>query len=162
LTVGAAKIHETSSADRVVQTILAFLCVAGMSTSELRRAAEGLRERTKSIEELLLTLKYAIQEGITSADMEVYDVELPAKFDPQRMEVAYDDGENNNGDQVLCTVGLGLKKVVTKRVVESTRIDRSEEIMKKPDVVLQSLLEGSKNYCEGYEPDSPHPIDLGL
>ncbi|KDR69813.1 hypothetical protein GALMADRAFT_910706 [Galerina marginata CBS 339.88] len=157
---GATNHLEESSIDTVVCEIMSVLCISGLSTKQpgYLQAAEKVHRRVKNIEKMLLSLKAAIHEGITSSDMEVVSMDSGAAYDPQTMVDRYSTGPNfsapglgNSEDQVLCTVGMGLRKTTMERVAQKT-FQQDSELIKLPEVVLVTILRDFKLPTEaGYD-----------
>jgi len=129
---------------------MATLVVGGISTnsSEIQETEKMIRARTEAMEKNLLELKRAIEEGVISSEMEVFDVDPGVLYDSDTMEVMYEDKKDKKGDEsVLCTVGMGLRRVLKSKDL-GNKSATSVEVVKKADIILSSLLEEFKRYDE--------------
>ena len=142
MTMTATRKWEQNKADDAVGQVLAVLCTSGMSLKESKPIDfEGkVLKRIQDLEKQALRLKYAMQEGITSGDMELISVLPGTIYDPASMQI--EDGYGNDDElekdePVLCTVGLGLRKVVRKKN-EKGDFELCTQVMKQATIVLQS------------------------
>lgn len=88
-------------------------------------------------------LQYAMQ-GITSGDMELLSVLPGTIYDHASMRLEDGYGSNSEKDEpVLCTVGLGLRKVVAKKN-EKRVLELCTQIM-KPATIVFSWMSGMRN-----------------
>jgi len=137
--------QERSNAEDVIRDIEAVLSVSGISRRgpAFEKAIIDVRRRIGALEVRLLELKQAIQEGITSSDMEVFEIQPTATSDPQTMDTLYNDvgGTKTTKPIVLCSCSLGLRTVVSSKIAGQEVCEQKVEIMKKPEVVLDMVLD---------------------
>lgn len=143
------------STDFIIDLLLSLLYVCGWSSAheQSKKAMLSVQNMIFTIGKMMTQLKVATKEGITTADMEVCAVTADSVF-TANMEDVY--AENSiaqvaamgiTGQRVLCTVGLGLRRIATKRN-ESGSIERREDILLRPKVALISVLGGDSTPTE--------------
>jgi len=101
-----------------------------------------MQQMVKALEKLWQQLRRATKEGITTADIEVFVIDFDRSYDESQMEDSYSDTSSKSEiiaaeTRVLCTVGLGLKRVVVKRV---PGLEKQADILMKPKVALKTVL----------------------
>jgi hypothetical protein len=121
---------------------MAVLFISGLSSDrpDYREVDKRVRERMRNLEKPLQKLKTSMHEGIVSGDMELINVGIGETYDPSsmidaHMEVKVQDGVPQSS-LVLCTVGLGLRKLEMKKG-EDVRYTP----LKPPEVALVDVLE---------------------
>jgi hypothetical protein len=113
-----------------------------------------IKNRLDSIFKPLLDLRKATGEDMTSADLDISFIQSGRIFDPSYMEDAYTDGRSSSKSKksapepVINTSGLGLQKIVVKRL-KGGGVQRHAEILSKPKVVLEKTIK------EALEPPPP-------
>ncbi|KAJ2917958.1 hypothetical protein MD484_g2425, partial [Candolleomyces efflorescens] len=134
-------------------TICAIMGVAGWATRSNDEMIQ-VEKRLGSIFKPLLELRKATGEDVTSADLEISIIQSGQTFDPSYMEDAYADGRASSKskksapEQVINTSGLGLQKVVVKRL-KGGAVQKQLEILSMPKVVLEKTIK------EALEPPPP-------
>ncbi|PPQ91268.1 hypothetical protein CVT25_006385, partial [Psilocybe cyanescens] len=158
--------RDRSRANIVLNMIIGLLCVCGLSTSNLQsnRQILTLQKMLYTLEKLQMQLKIAVKEGITTADMEVFSF-APGSELSAFMEDIYAEtlggvsrqsiiAARANERRVLCTVGLGLRKSVTK-VLQNGESKDQVDILLRPKVVLSSVLHdvglGGESHPQGQD-----------
>ncbi|KAF6743402.1 hypothetical protein DFP72DRAFT_933537 [Ephemerocybe angulata] len=133
--------------------IVSILGIAGWSTRTQDDLVQ-IENRLSSIFKPLLELRKATGEDVTSADLEISVVRPGTQFDPTYMEDAYADGRSSSKskksapEEVISTSGLGLKRIVVKRL-KTGGIQRQAEALSMPKVVLEKTIK------EALEPPPP-------
>lgn len=110
---------------------MAVLCISGLSSvkPDYREVVKRVRERMRNMEKLLQN------EGIVSGDVELISVRLGEAYNPSSMIDAYTENVRAGLPQsgsVLCTVGLGLRKIRSD--------DVRYELLMPPEVALVEVL----------------------
>jgi hypothetical protein len=117
---------------------MALLCISGLSSvkSDYPEVEKRVWERMCNMETLLQN------EGIASGDVELVSVGFGKTYDPSSMIDAHMENVRAGLPQsrsVLCTVGLGLKKIVMQ-MGEDVRYT----LLMPPEVALVDVLENFK------------------
>ncbi|KAH9478860.1 hypothetical protein JR316_0009322 [Psilocybe cubensis] len=126
---------DTEAATMGIKSIL-YLCLWSSSESQIR----VIESKAAAILKLSYKLKKAMHEGIITGDMETFIIPPGGHFNDS-MENGYvvdkecDTAEKAN--RVLCTVGMGLKKVVMP-VSKSGEVEMA--LLVKPVVVLNGVF----------------------
>jgi hypothetical protein len=142
MVAGANKNIECSSSDIAVTRVMAVLCISGLSSDspDYRNVEKRVRERMRNLEKQLQKLKTCMHEGIVSGDMELINVGIGEAYDPSSMIDAHMEVNIQTrvplSSLVLCTVGLGLRKIVMQKG-EDVRYT----LLKPPEVALVDVLE---------------------
>ena len=142
MVAGANKNIECSSSDIAVTRVMAVLCISGLSldSPDYRNVEKRVRERMRNLEKQLQKLKTCMHEGIVSGDMELINVGIGEAYNPSSMIDAHMEANIQTGvplsSLVLCTVGLGLRKIVMQKG-EDVRYT----LLKPPEVALVDVLE---------------------
>ena len=133
--------------DQVLDMVIGLLCLCGWSLNSPRsqKAILAMQQMIKALEKLWQQLKSATKEGITTADIDVFVIDFDRLYDESKMEDSYSDSTSSKSTaiapetRVLCTVGLGLKRTVVKRVAGTP--EKHWDILMKPKVVLKTALQ---------------------
>ena len=125
--------------------VIGLLCLCGWSLNSARsqKAILAMQQMVKALEKLWQQLRRATKEGITTADIDVFVIDFDRSYDESQMEDSYSDTSSKSETiaaetRVLCTVGLGLKRMVVKRVAGVP--EKQEDILMKPKVALKTVL----------------------
>jgi len=134
--------------DQILDMVLGLLFICGWSLNSPRsqKAILSMQQMVRAIEKLWMQLKSATKEGITTSDMEVYIIDFGRPHDDGMMEDNYADASSRTSrtvavtkkGQVLCTVGLGLRKVVMKRTDSGP--EKQVDVLVKAKVAFESVL----------------------
>ncbi|PPQ99007.1 hypothetical protein CVT24_003489 [Panaeolus cyanescens] len=149
LTAATDSVESTS---HMKSAIIGLLTMAGLTldTKNSNKPLDRIESGLLTIFELASNIKMAIKGDILSCDIEPSIVRRQGStnFNPALMrnvndQSARDDGNSKKkrGEQVLCTVALGLKKSSGKWVQELGKCELTEQIVLKPGVVLVSSLQ---------------------
>lgn len=133
--------------DEVLNMAIGLLCLCGWSLYSPRsqKVILAMQQMVKALEKLWQQLRSATKEGVTTADIDVFFIDFNRPYDDAEMEDMYVDTSSKSTTQiapemhVLCTVGLGLKRTVMKRVAGRTP-EKREDILIKPKVALKTIL----------------------
>ena len=134
-----------SQAAFVSDIIMGLIYLCGWSESEAsQRAAISVQEAVLRVERVWKTLKVAIMQEITAADITLIHVGAGCDYKVDKMDDMYMDtsgATTNNGgqQQILCMVGVGLQRDVSKRSENGT-MKCHREVVLKPKVALYSVL----------------------
>ncbi|KAJ2935093.1 hypothetical protein H1R20_g2037, partial [Candolleomyces eurysporus] len=126
----------------LMMAIRSVMTVAGWATRSDDEMTQ-IEKRLGSIFELILALRKAMGEDVTSADLEISIIAHGQTFDPSYMEDAYADGgmasksEKSVPERVICTSGLGLRRLVGKKSGEGKK---QAEFLLMPRVVLEETV----------------------
>ncbi|KDR69800.1 hypothetical protein GALMADRAFT_214887 [Galerina marginata CBS 339.88] len=125
----------------IIVTLL-YLCGWSASSDDAKKSISTMQNKLQGLEKLQIQLKTATKEEITTADMEIY-IHPPGDPFEDHMEDTYAE---NVGDpiggkdrQLLCSVGMGLRKAVTKRS-DSGQLKEQVDVLLKAKVALASVL----------------------
>lgn len=145
-----------SRAKFVGSVILALMSICGWFKSQdtSRKATLDVEKCVLRVETMWKALKVVIKQEITAAEISVFGIDRSCKYDAATMDDAYmdtrSDGTTNPDKWVLCTVGVGLRRDVSKRS-ENGKIEIYREVILKPKVALHSVLLGGSGYTgSGY------------
>ncbi|KIM35028.1 hypothetical protein M413DRAFT_14776 [Hebeloma cylindrosporum] len=141
------------SVDIAVTRVMAVLCISGLSSGgrDYRDVEKRVWERMHNMERLVQNLKISMHEGIVSGDMELINRGVGEAFNPSFMIDAYAEEKVQGGaprtSSVLCTLGLGLRKIVKRGE------DARDELLRPPEVALVDVLEnftppGDRGYVD--------------
>lgn len=142
-------------ANVIVDILISMLFLCGWSTSseKSKRAVLLMQQMVFNIEKMASQIKTATKEGITTADLDVFVIHSGSPL-RDGMEDVYADsasGDARNSEtvnkRVLCTVGMGLRRTIVKRV-EGRTPEYKEEILLKPKVALASVLDSGREGAE--------------
>ncbi|EDR07695.1 uncharacterized protein LACBIDRAFT_298115 [Laccaria bicolor S238N-H82] len=134
-----------SYASHIAEDLVNVLIVCGLSTSnsEYQVIIKDIKHRMSLLEKAALQLRVALKEGVTSVDIEPFDISTRAQFDPTNMDDAYGDSrkerKRGDGERIMCTTDMGLRRVLTKRSVDG-QVQSYYDVILKPKVVLASSL----------------------
>ena len=135
-----------SYASHLAEDLVNVLIVCGLPTSNSRYQViiQDIKYRMLLLEKAALQLKVALKEGVTSVDIEPFDISTRAQFDPTNMDDAYGDSrketrDRGDGERIMCTTDMGLRRVLTKRSVNG-QVQSYYDVILKPKVVLASSL----------------------
>ena len=149
MTMGQAKhLDYTTHKDFVIRVLSTLLCVCGspMANVNSPKTSLCLQQVVSTIMDMWMQLRVAILEGITTSEMEVFSFYPNGKYEDATMDDIYADTENDQqlglGKEerhILCTVGLGLRRLVSKRNSDGTRFIQ-RDITLKVKVAFPSVL----------------------
>lgn len=137
----------TSQAGYVCHVILCLMCLCGWFRSDIsQRATLSVQEAVLRVERMWKTLKAAIMQEVTAAEITIVYPGAGVDYNAAKMDDMYMNTSSNAttnpdncGQRVLCTIGVGLQREVSKRSENGTmKIHR--ELMLKPKVALASAL----------------------
>jgi hypothetical protein len=135
-----------SYAPHIAEDLVNVLIVCGLSTSNSKYQIiiQDIKHRMSLLEKAALQLKIALKEGVTSVDIEPFYISTRAQFDPTNMDDAYGDSRmearnRGDGERIMCTTDMGLRRVLTKRSVDG-QVQSYYDVILKPKVVLASSL----------------------
>jgi hypothetical protein len=124
--------------DHFLSMVIGLLCLCGWSLNSPRsqEAILVMQKKVKTFEKSFHQLKSATNEGITTADIDIFVVDFDRSYNDSKMEDIYSSSKSAtqiaSEMRVLCTVGLGLKRTVAP--------EKHRDILMKPKVVLKKVL----------------------
>ena len=137
-----------SSAGFVSKVILGLMWICGgfRSQDTLQRAKLSVEQAVLRVEKMWKTLKVAIRQEITAAEIIMLAINPGSNYNAATMEDMYIDASSDvttNPDSheqhILCPVGVGLRRDVSKRCEDGT-IQINGELILKPKIALASVL----------------------
>ena len=136
------------SVEPVIEMLFDLLCHCGIPMANLASQQTDLRlhQVVSTILDKWLKLRTAIQEGVTTTDMEVFDAAPNDIYQDETMNDNYADAKDiqqpdlgREARHILCAVGMGLKKSVNRRNGDGI-MSIQRDIMLKAKVVFPSVL----------------------
>ncbi|KAF8802604.1 hypothetical protein BYT27DRAFT_7172654 [Phlegmacium glaucopus] len=136
-----------SQAGFVYHIILGLMCICGWFRSDIsQRVTLSIEEAVLRVERMWKTLKVAIMQEVTAAEIIIVYVGTGGNYDAANMDDMYMDtsgdavmNQDNCEKLVLCTIGVGLNRGVSKRSENGT-MQIHREVILKPKVALTSAL----------------------
>ena len=140
-----------SQAEYVSNVILSLMLICGWFESQdiARRAKVSVQQAVMRIEKMWKALKVAIMQEITTAEITTIAVGPGSDYNAAKMDDMYidassdvmtnpDDGHDSE-QHILCPVGVGLQREVSKRCKDGT-MQINGEVILKPKIALASVL----------------------
>lgn len=136
-------LDSTTHEDTVIRLLFTLLRLCGSPVANLnsQKTVLCLRQVVSTLMHMWMPLRIAMYEGTTTAEMQVFDVYPNDKYQATEMEDTYVDTEDVLGReerQILCTVGMGLQRLV-KRNSDGT-MSIQKDITLKAKVTFPSVL----------------------
>ena len=137
-----------SKARYVFKVILGLMWTCGWfgSRDTSKRAEQSIQQAVLRVEKMWKILKVAIMQEITAAEITMPGVDAGSEYNAATMDDMYMDASsdvitnpNSHGQQILCPVGVGLQRAVSKRCKDGT-IQVIREVILKPKIALASVL----------------------
>ena len=137
-----------SEARYVFKVILGLMWTCGWfgSRDTSQRAEQSIQQAVLRVEKMWKILKVAIMQEITAAEITMPGVDAGSKYNAATMDDMYMDASsdvitnpNSHEQQILCPVGVGLQRAVSKRCKDGT-IQVIREVILKPKIALASVL----------------------
>lgn len=134
-------------AEFVLEVILGLMHICGWFKSDTsQRATLAVQQAVFRVERMWKILKAAIMQEITAAEITIFNIAAGYGYNTAEMDDMYTDTSgdvttnlDNGGQQILCTVGVGLQRGVSKRSENGT-MEIHREVILKPKVALTSVL----------------------
>jgi hypothetical protein len=151
-----------SSASNVFSVILGLMWICGWFGAQdtSKRAKLSVQQAVLRVEKMWKTLKVAIMQGITAADITMVSINAGSDYNAATMDDMYIDASSDvitnpdKHEQILCPVGVGLQREVSKRCRDGT-MQINREVILKPKIALASVL-----LKEEYSPDTQKEMML--
>jgi hypothetical protein len=122
-----------------------IMVAGGWSTKAPNSAnvAANIQGRIQGIEASIMKLKEAVIEGVTSTEMVPNLLPESHPYDPAEMDSAYPDPTDPDmvKKPIICTVDMGVRRLVTSQPIGGRTASRSWETILKPKVILPSALD---------------------
>ena len=123
---------------------LMWICGGFGSQDTSQRAELYVEQAVLRVEKIWKTLKVAIMQEITAAEITVRAIDPGVDYDAATMDDMYMDESsdvptNPEKEQILCPVGVGLRRDVSKRCEDGT-MQINGEVILKPKIALTSVL----------------------
>ena len=137
-----------SKAHYIFNLILALMRICGWFGSQetSQRARSSVEQAVSRVEKMWKTLKVAIMQEITAAEITMLAISAESEYNAVTMDDMYIDASSdvsgtldNHGQRVLCQVGVGLQREVSKRCKDGT-MQINGEVILKPKIALASVL----------------------
>ena len=141
---------DTSKASYVSNVILGLMWICGGFGSQdtSQRAKLSVQQAVLRVERMWKPLKVAIKQEITAAEIILFGICAGTDYNAATMDDMYTDASsdvimnpNNHEQHILCPVGVGLRRDVSKRCKDGTMKINGEVIL-KPKIALASVLKG--------------------
>ena len=149
MTTGQAKHMESTTEKEFVIDMLStllYLCGSPMANVTSQQTDLCLQKVTLTIMEMWMQLRTAIQEGVTTTEMQVFDANSNDIYQDTLMNDIYADSEyvqqpdlGKRSGHILCAVGMGLKRSVIRRNEDETMFVQ-RDITLKAKVAFPSVL----------------------
>lgn len=125
---------------------LMWICGGFGSQDTSQKAKVSVQQAVFRVEKMWKTLKVAIMQEITTADITMIAIDPGSDYNAAKMDDMYMDASSDaitNPDtheqQILCSVGVGLQRDVSKRCKDGT-MEINGEVILKPKIALASVL----------------------
>lgn len=130
----------------VTKNLSDILVVAGCqedhsNISEMLSGLGSFSDRIDSITNSALRLNQMLGEDFVSCDLNIACISSNHAFDQAIMDDTSEGYESKKVDRVLCTTGMGLRRVVKEKKGEKTKFNT--EVLLKPKIVVESVLESA-------------------
>ncbi|KAG8220477.1 hypothetical protein J3R82DRAFT_3172 [Butyriboletus roseoflavus] len=135
-------LHATMVA-HISDTLVIILVAAGCTKSyeeAYRIFTQKFGERISNIVKMASRLNKAMGEEVTSADLWPVNTTSGNVFDRANMDDFEGNGEDSEGQAVLCTIALGLQR--SEKIVRGDVVDFKTTTLLKPKVALESVADG--------------------
>jgi hypothetical protein len=125
---------------------LMWVCGGFGSKDALQRAKLSVEQAVLRVEKMWKTLKAAIMQEITAAEITMHAINPGSDYNAATMDDMYTDessdvptNPDNHEKRILCAVGVGLQRDVSKRCEDGT-MQINGEVILKPKIALTSVL----------------------
>ena len=134
--------------DAVIEMLLNLLSLCGSPMENVASQQTSLRlhQVVSTILNMWIQLRTAIQEGVTTTEMEVFDALPNDIYQDEVMEDIYAETEDvhqpdlgRDSGHILCAVGMGLRRSVIKRNGDGT-MTIQRDVTLKAKVAFPSVL----------------------
>jgi hypothetical protein len=149
MTTGQAKhLESTTEKELVIDMLSTLLYLCGSPVANVTSQQTGLclQKVASTIMDMWMQLRTAIQEGVTTTEMQVFDANSNDIYQDTIMNDIYADSEDvqqsdlgNRPGNILCAVGMGLKRSVVRRNGDGTMFIQ-RDITLKAKVAFPSVL----------------------
>ena len=138
-----------SNAGYVVHVILSLMLICGGFASQdaSQMAKVSVTQAVSRVEKLWKTLKTAIMQEITAAEITMIAITPGSDYNAAEMDDMYTDAScdeitknpDNHEQHILCSVGVGLQRDESKQCKDGT-MQINREVILKPKIALPSVL----------------------
>ena len=137
-----------SKANFVFHIILGLMLICGGFGSQdtSQRAKVSVEQAVLRVEKMWKTLKAATMQEITAAEITMIAIGPGSGYNADKMDDMYLDASSdvitnldNHEQHILCQVGVGLRRDVSKRSKDGT-MQVNGEVILKPKIALASVL----------------------
>ena len=125
---------------------LMWICGGFGSQDTSQRAKLSVEQAVLRVEKMWKTLKVAIMQEITAAEITILAIRAGSNYNAVTMDDMYIDASSdvttnpdNHKHRILCPVGVGLRREVSKRCKDGT-MQINGEVILKPKIALASVL----------------------
>ena len=137
-----------SNAIHVYNDILGLMLICGwFGSQDISKSAKlSVKHAVLRVEKMWKTLKVAIMQEITAAEITMLAIGPGTDYNAATMDDMYIDASSdvttnpdNHEQHILCPVGVGLQRDVSKRCEDGT-MEINGEVILKPKIALASVL----------------------
>ena len=145
MTAKQAKELDSDKEKEVIEMLLNLLSLCGSPGANVpsKQTVLQIRQKVSTILKMWMQLRTAIHEGVTTTEMEVFDVFANDVYQDEVMNDIYADARNGreagSPGRILCTVGMGLKRSVIRRNDDGIMTIQGDIIL-KANVAFPYLL----------------------
>ena len=143
MTKQAKHLDSSTQKDFVIKFLSALLCLCGIPMANVAAHQTNLDQVVSTISNMWMQLRTAIHEGVTTTEMEVFNAIPNDVYQDKVMNDIYDDERDLREEgHILCAVGMGLKRSVTRRNGDGI-MSIQKDIILKAKVVFPSVLDSA-------------------
>ena len=138
-----------SNASHIYFIILSLMSICGgfVSQDAKQRAKLSAQQTVLRVEKIWETLKTAIMQEITATEITMISIGPGSDYNSAKMDDIYTDSSSdeitmnpdNHEQQILCSVGVGLRRDESKQCKDGT-MQINGEVILKPKIALPSVL----------------------
>lgn len=132
----------TTQKDIMIKMLLNLLYLCGSPvTSPSQQTSLCLDEVVSTILDMWMGLRTAIQEGVMTTEMKIFDANPNDVYQDEVMNVMYADADDvgRGAEHILCAVGMGLHRSVIRQNGDGN-MSIQKYITLKANVVFPSVL----------------------
>jgi len=140
MTKQAKHLDSSTQKDFVIKILSALLCLCGSPMANVTSQKTNLDQVVSTISNMWMQLRTAIHEGVTTTEMEVFSANPNDIYQDKVMNDIYDERDLRREEgHILCAVGMGLKRSVTRRNGDGI-MSIQKDIVLKAKVAFPSVL----------------------
>jgi hypothetical protein len=140
----AKHLDSATRKDVVIKMLLNLLCLCGSPMANVASPSQQtslcLHEVVSTISNMWMQLRTAIQEGVTTTEMKIFDANPNDIYQDEVMNDIYSDPKDvQQAEHILCAVGMGLHRSVIRRNGDGI-MSIQRDITLKAKVAFPSVL----------------------